>query len=149
MQSLFNQQESNALIARVNQLSATAAPQWGKMNAGQMLAHCKVGFKVAVGETKLKRALLGYIFGKMGKKQLLQDKPFGKNLPTAKEFKVAGTADFSEEKITLVNYITRVQQTGPSVFTSGPHPFFGKMTTAEWDALMYKHLDHHLRQFGL
>jgi hypothetical protein len=149
MQSLFDQQVSNDLIKRVNQLSATATPQWGKMNVGQMLAHCKVGFKVATGETRIKRAFLGLIFGRLGKKQLLTDKPFGKNLPTAKEFIFTGEADFNEEKTTLVNYLTKVQQGGPSVFTTEPHPFFGKMSTAEWDALMYKHLDHHLRQFGV
>ncbi len=30
-----------------------------------------------------------------------------------------------------------------------PHPFFGNLNSEEWDTLNWKHLDHHLRQFGV
>jgi len=29
-----------------------------------------------------------------------------------------------------------------------PRCFFGKLSGKEWGELMYKHIDHHLRQFG-
>ncbi|MGH9801334.1 MAG: DUF1569 domain-containing protein, partial [Blastocatellia bacterium] len=29
------------------------------------------------------------------------------------------------------------------------HPAFGKLSTKDWGALTYKHMDHHFRQFGV
>jgi hypothetical protein len=29
------------------------------------------------------------------------------------------------------------------------HPFFGKMSAKEWATIAHKHMDHHLRQFGV
>ncbi|MFD1127776.1 DUF1569 domain-containing protein [Paenibacillus provencensis] len=31
---------------------------------------------------------------------------------------------------------------------TNPHPFFGKLTSEEWSIGLYKHLDHHLKEFG-
>jgi hypothetical protein len=44
--------------------------------------------------------------------------------------------------------IDRFAAAGPQGCTTHPHAFFGSLTPDEWAILMYKHLDHHLRQFG-
>ena len=44
--------------------------------------------------------------------------------------------------------VDRFGVAGPSGLTSLPHPFFGPLSSEEWQALQWRHLDHHLRQFG-
>lgn len=148
MKSLFVQAGANELIQRINSLSSESKAVWGKMNVSQMLVHTQAPLKVAFGELKLKRGLLGILFGGMVKKQLTGSVPFKRNSPTDKQFLVTGTPDFVKEQKKLVELVSRFALEGPQAITSEPHPFFGKMTPQEWDILQWKHLDHHLRQFG-
>jgi hypothetical protein len=104
---------------------------------------------VAFEELKLKRGIIGILFGSMARKKLTGPEPFGKNLPTDKHFIITGQPDFEKERANLINYVQRFTKTGPAGITREAHPFFGKMTSQEWDALMFKHIDHHLRQFGV
>jgi hypothetical protein len=69
-------------------------------------------------------------------------------LPTDKNFIIADQRDFEEEKRKLISLVQRFGATGPAGITEKQHPFFGMLTTDEWDKLMGKHLDHHLSQFG-
>ena len=149
MPSLFNATDNQQIIYRINNLSPDNLPQWGKMNATQMLAHSQLPLKVAFGELKLKRGLLGMLFGGIAKRQLMADKPFKQNLPTAPQFLVKDYENFESEKGKLINMIQKFNVDGPGGLSKDPHPFFGKLTTDEWDLLQWKHLDHHLRQFGV
>jgi hypothetical protein len=80
---------------------------------------------------------------------LVKPEPFKKNLPTAKSFIVKDERNFEEEKNKLVNLLQRLSHTNPEDVAKRPHPFFGKLTADEWNTLQFKHLDHHLRQFGV
>jgi hypothetical protein len=148
MKSLFTPADNEEIVNRVNNLTATTQPQWGKMNVEQMVTHCQRPLMVAFGELNLKRGLPGILFGSFVKKRLLKDEqPFGKNLPTDPNFIVKDERLFNAEKEKLVSYIKQIGK-GPSAIKVVQHPFFGKMTPQDWDKIMYKHLDHHLRQFG-
>ncbi len=149
MESLLSAGNAEEIISRLNRLQANTQPQWGKMTVSQMMAHAQEPLKVATGKLKLKQSLIGVLFGKMAKKQLLKPEPFKKNLPTAPEFKVKDERAFDTEKQHLIDLINDYVKNGPKGITSDAHPFFGKMTIEEWDALQWKHLDHHLRQFGV
>ncbi len=150
MKSLFNSSENQEIINRISQLNAEAKAEWGKMNIGQMLSHAQRPLRVALNELKLKRTLVGILFGKMAKKKLANgEEPFSKNLPTDKNFVVADQRNADEEKKKLIELIRKFASVGPAGLSKEPHPFFGHMTTQEWDTLMWKHLDHHLRQFGV
>jgi hypothetical protein len=94
MKSLFNQNDNAEMIARINQLTQDAPRQWGTMNAAQMIAHIQRPLKVAFGELKLKKSLVGILLEAIAKKQLAGEKPFKKNLPIDKIFKVSGRAPF-------------------------------------------------------
>lgn len=148
MKSLFNQTDNQEIIKRINCLDPAAKAQWGKMNVSQMLAHCQTPLKVAFGELKLKRTLLGILFGSIAKKKLVGLEPYPQNLPTDKNFIIHGNPSFEEERKKLIELVQRFAQKGPSGIMQEPHPFFGKLTTQEWDNLQWKHLDHHLRQFS-
>ena len=149
MKSLFNERDSNEIINRISTLTSEIKPQWGKMSAAQMMAHVQMPLKVAVGEVKLKRGLIGILFGRIAKNKLAGEVPFSRNLPTDKNFIIRNQPGFEEERQLLVSIVRRFQQLGPDGLSKEPHPFFGKLTVQEWDNLMWKHLDHHLRQFSV
>lgn len=146
--NLFETSAAQEILSRLNNISATTQPLWGKMNAAQMMAHCIAPFKAFFGEIRMKRRLMGILFGKMAKKKIYSDKPIPKGLPTDQSFKMSGEKDFIKERDELISYINRFAKEGYSV-TSSVHPFFGKMSSQEWAVLGYKHMDHHLRQFGV
>lgn len=149
MNNLYNAIDNAHLITRLNRLTATTSPFWGKMSAAQMMAHCQVPLQIGFGEIIINRGLIGYLFGGIAKKQLMSPKPFARNLPTFKEAKITYQPDFDTEKHKLTAYISRLAIGGPEGITKLTHPIFGKLTTTEWNALQYKHLDHHFQQFGL
>ncbi len=148
MKSLFDQNNSKEIICRINNLKPDSEALWGRMNVAQMLTHVQTPLMVLFGEMKLKRGLIGMLFGSIAKKQLTGEKPFKQNLPTAPKFVVSDSRNFEEEKKKIINMIERFTSLGEKSIANKNHPFFGNMTTEEWDNLQWKHLDHHLRQFG-
>jgi len=149
MKSLFNESDNQEIVGRVNKVTPDAKPGWGKMNSAQMLAHCSVGLKIAFGEITPKRSIIGILLGRIVKKKILGAESFRKNSPTSKEFIIPDGVIFYEEKIALISNVKRFDEAGPDYITKNPHPFFGKISIGDWDNLMWKHLDHHLRQFGV
>ena len=147
MESIFDPAVNTKLIDRINNLTPATLGLWGKMNVSQMLAHCQVPILIAIGEIKAKGGLIALIFGRMAKKKVINEEPFEHNLPTMSEAKIKNDKGFEAEKQALITLVKRFE-TGPDVLTKKPHPFFGPLTVDEWNTLQYKHLDHHLRQFG-
>ncbi|MBI3766493.1 MAG: DUF1569 domain-containing protein [Ignavibacteriales bacterium] len=89
------------------------------------------------------------LLGGIAKKKLISDEPWKHNMPTDKSFVVADQRNFEEEKKALIGSVQRFAQGGQNGVSKDPHPFFGSLTAQEWDKLMWNHLDHHLRQFGV
>lgn len=148
MKSVFNPQDNQELIGRINQLTATTQPQWGKMGVAQMLGHCQRAVEVGTGLLELRRTAMGFVFGRMALKQLI-NKPIGRNIPTDKNFIIPASVEFETEKQKLIAMYAELPEKGHAHITNTKHPFFGEMTKEEWDTLLYKHLDHHLKQFGV
>jgi len=148
MHNLFEPTTAEEIISRLQKIQSSTPAQWGKMNATQMMAHCQTTFDIYFSDKKMKRALMGRLFGKMAKRKLFSDKPWPQNLPTAKQFMVAGQRDLETEKSKLIQLVQRFLNEGYTI-TSFTHPFFGKMSSQEWALFAYKHLDHHLQQFGV
>jgi hypothetical protein len=144
--NVFDQPVAAELMSRLQALQ-NVPPQWGKMNAAQMMVHCQMPLKIATGELQLSRGLFGWLFGKMMKRKFLSN-GFGKNLPTEKAFIIASEHDFDAEKKSLLARIQQFTQLNQDALAATTHPFFGKMTAAEWGIISYQHLDHHLRQFN-
>jgi hypothetical protein len=150
MKSLFNQQNSAEFIERINKLTPASKAQWGVMNVSQMLRHSQLPLDIASGALVPKvNPIVRFLFGKSAKKQINSDQEFKKNLPTFREGKIHDERDFEKEKTKLISQIQHFQQKGEAGLTKDPHPFFGAMTVNEWDRLQVKHLDHHLKQFGV
>lgn len=143
-----------ATIVEVKERLARLGPEserlWGKMTAPQAMAHCAAGMEWAVGDTKPPRMFVGRIMGTIVKPMVLRDaEPMRRNSPTSKDLIVQDDRDLATETERLRGLIERFAAAGPQGCTRHPHSFFGPLTPEEWGILMYKHLDHHLRQFGV
>ncbi|WP_034259346.1 DUF1569 domain-containing protein [Altibacter lentus] len=149
MKSIFEEDAYNELLSRIEKLSPSSERQWGSMDAAQMLHHSQKPFEIPLEKTTIKKPnILMKLMIKSFKPLLYNDKPWKKNLRTAKEFVVTAPKDFDKEKQYLLDlmaeyYAERNRESWK------PHPGFGHFTNAQWGQMQYKHLDHHLRQFGV
>ena len=148
MKSLYEKETLNDVLQRLENLAPSSQRQWGKMDVAQMLAHCSSTLTMAKGERTAPRVFIGRLIGSFLKSVYSNEKPFGKDSPTSKESVIVDKRDFEKEKTGLIAHIRQFSEGGAAKCTPHPHPFFGKLTSEEWGIGMYKHLDHHFRQFG-
>ena len=148
MKNLFDKDTYTEITSRINSLSPQSQRQWGKMNVAQMLAHCKEAFKVPLSDKKMPRMLIGLLIGWAFKNKLYNEEPWKRNLPTAPNFIIKDERDFEKEKKELTELIDQFYNGGPEKVGRFPHPMFGTFTSGQCGKAMYKHIDHHLVQFG-
>lgn len=149
MKNIFIQLSSEEMLNRIDKLSLNSKPQWGKMDVAQMLAHCSAFQDIAMGYSFPARGWLGILIGNFVKPILYNDKPLAKNMSTIPTILIEDAKEFETEKERLKQKIITFQNNGPEKCTTHPHPFFGKLTSEQWGKGIYKHLDHHLKQFGV
>jgi hypothetical protein len=146
--NIFEEQYYTEILNRIKSLEGHEKPIWGKMDLAQMLAHCIMPLEVAAGERTIKKGLIGWLLKPIIKKAILSEKPFQHNTPTTKEYNMAGKVfDVSKEKELLIKALDRFIASAPTA-DGRKHPIIGAMSAAEWGWSQYKHLDHHLSQFG-
>jgi hypothetical protein len=150
MKNLFDVVLANQIKQRIDRLRIDSERQWGKMTVAQAISHCGSGLQMALGEIRPPRALIGRLIGSAIKPKVVgNDEELRRSSGTANELVVSGERNLDVERVRLCSLIDRFVSGGPPVCTTHPHPFFGPLTPVEWAVLMYKHLDHHLRQFGV
>jgi hypothetical protein len=150
MHSLYEPAAVQEIKERLGHLQPKSERQWGTMNAAQALAHCSASMGWAVGDRIPPRMFLASILGRIIKPMVLRgDAQMRRNSPTAKDLLVPDERDLEAERERLSGLLDRFSTAGPEACTTNPHSFFGRMTPDEWAILMFKHLDHHLRQFGV
>lgn len=147
MDSIFDQADNAKIIDRINSLTPESQALWGKMTVDQMLKHTNDALIVAFEEKQLKINFVMRLLGRMLKNKVFNS-DFGKNSPTAPEFIYKDKYDFEVSKKELIANFGRFAKGTDSIKLT-QHPFWGKMTTEDWNKLMWKHVDHHLRQFGV
>ena len=148
MKNLFEQPTVDEVIERIDRLQPTSLRQWGKMDVAQMMAHCSITMDIASGRLNLPRIFMGRLIGPFLKSIYTNEKPFPKNSPTDKVLVVSDQRELARERDQLKVKIRQFNEGGVAHCTRHPHPFFGSLTPEAWSCGMYKHLDHHLRQFG-
>lgn len=148
MATLFDPSDRASILKRIEGLQPASTRQWGTMNPAQALAHCSLVLETAVGDRPMKQKLIGRLLSWLARGGALGAKPFGRNLPTDPTFVVADPHDLAVERRRLVDLLDRFAKRGPEEIGRQEHAFFGKLTGEEWGVLQYKHVDHHLRQFG-
>lgn len=149
MKNMFNATDVAGIIERINSLTEHSERRWGTMNAGQMLAHCNVTYEMVYDTIHARpNAFMRFILRSFVKPKVVGEAPYKQNSPTAPQFKIETEKDFGTEKERLIRYIQRTLESGAASFEGKESLSFGKLTAGEWNNMFYKHLDHHLKQFG-
>lgn len=151
IKDIFSKQVTDEIIDRINRLQPQSTAQWGKMNVSQMLAHCNVTYDYTYTPEKFKApgVIKKFFLKTLIKKYIVGPQPYRQNIHTAPDFIIADSREFETEKKKLIDALYRTQQLGRSYFEGRENFSFGKMTAEEWNTMYYKHIDHHLRQFGV
>lgn len=150
MRNIFEPATVAELTNRIHALTPATTPAWGKMTVDQMLAHCNVTYEMVYETIHPKAGFLKRLLLTLFVKQaVVGPKPYKRNLPTAPQFKMVARKDFEREKQRLLDYLQRVLAEGESAFHGRESNSFGPLTSAEWNVMFFKHLDHHLTQFGV
>ncbi len=148
--NIFSREVSDKVIQRINQLQPTTAAKWGKMNVAQMLAHCNVTYEMAYENKHTKpNPIMRFVLKTFIKKLVTGEVPYKRNSQTAPAFIMVDEKNFDDEKERLIGYITKTQQMGETSFDNKESLSFGNLNSIEWNNMFYKHLDHHLTQFGV
>lgn len=146
IKNLFDPAVKQEITDRINILTATTQHQWGKMDVAQMLAHVQIPMGVALGTNSVKGNWLMKLILPLFKKNLYDEKPWKQGLPTDQSFIMTGQSrDFDKEKNQLLDKINGFSE---SNMINEKHPVFGKLTKDQWSKATWKHIDHHLKQFG-
>lgn len=147
IKNLFDSSVKQEIIDRINKLTPQTKQLWGKMNVAQMLAHIQKPIGIAYGTHKPKGSFLLRLIGPLFKSKLWDEVPYKQSLPTDPTFVMLGQEkDFEREKAAVIEMVNRFSEN--TVVGEG-HPIFGRMTKENWSKATWKHLDHHLRQFGV
>jgi len=149
--NIFTEEVAEEMIGRIERLSSESQRQWGKMDVARMLAHCCVSYEMIYEPDKHPKpnAIMGLILKYFAKNSIVNEKPIRRNIPTAPQFIMKSDKDFAKEKVRLIDYIRRTREIGEDAFDGKVSASFGKMNKTEWNNMLYKHLDHHLTQFGV
>ncbi|MFT6843369.1 MAG: hypothetical protein ACJASR_002147 [Psychroserpens sp.] len=150
MKDIFDETVSNEIIERINLLTPNSERKWGKMTVDQMLAHCNVTYELIYDNKHPKpKGLKKWILKTIVKNFVVSKKPYKRNGRTAPQFLVTDIKDFKKEKDRLNSYIIKTQKLGGEYFDNKESHSFEKLTKTEWNNMIYKHLNHHLKQFGV
>ncbi len=150
MENIFDLKVTNNFIERVNRLTFSSERLWGTMNVAQMLAHCNVTYELVYDNKHPKpNALVKVMLKSFVKPIVVGDKPYKKSSKTAPMFLIKEEKDFEIEKKRLVEYLQKTQQLGENHFDNKESHSFGKLSKQQWSNMFFKHLDHHLKQFGV
>jgi len=151
LKNLFDSKEREDLILRISKMKADMTPEWGKMNAHQTIVHLTDPLKAALGErpVQFEKSMFGVWPLNKLISQLL---PWPKGAPTSQDFiqgmKGTKPVDFEKDLESLKETIICFSSQERSV-KFNMNPLFGKLSNDEWARTMWRHIDHHLRQFRL
>jgi hypothetical protein len=151
MNTLFDPAKRAELVNRINKLTPESKPAWGKFSVNDMLCHCADGIKMATGEREVKEKS-NFLFRNVVKPLVIYVLPMPKGAPTADEINPAmsGTkpSEFEADRRALLDSIEYLCSL-PANHKWANHAAFGKLSHKQWGLLHHKHIDHHLKQFGV
>ncbi len=148
--NIFEQKVTDGVIQRINKLTPATQPKWGKMNVSQMLAHCCVTYEMLYdNKHPAPKGLVKLLLKLFVKNTVVSETPYKHNLRTGPAFLITTEKEFNTEKTRLTDYIRKTQQLGEKQFEDRESLSFGKLNKEQWNNMFYKHLDHHLSQFGV
>ncbi len=149
MKTIFDTETQGELLERLDKLNPDTERQWGKMSPSQMMEHSARALEMATGQSPMQQAFIGKAIGWIFKGSFLGEKPFPQNSPTGPTLIIKDDPDFEQTRTRLADLINDFHGLGELGTDGNIHGFFGPLSGKQWGETQYKHLDHHLRQFGL
>jgi hypothetical protein len=147
MPSIWNDADRADLVRRAWTLTPNHSAKWGKFSVSGMLAHLNDSARMATGDLMVASKSPSFLKWALVRHLLIYKLPMPKGAPTAPELIArSNTADLEREQQT---FQTLFDGLGRRTTLAPSHPAFGPMTRDDWGALIHKHTDHHLRQFGV
>jgi len=147
---LFDAADVEAAQQRIAALTPETTPEWGAMSVATMLAHVNVAYEMVYDNIHSRpNPLMRFVLKHIVKQKVVGPDPYPRNTPTAPAFRIKDTRDFHTERERLLAYLQRTLHEGRRGFEGRESLSFGPLTATEWNGLFSKHLDHHLRQFGV
>jgi hypothetical protein len=151
MKTWFDPRDRAAILQRVERLTADRVPRWGRMNAQEAICHLADLVRVALNEKRCEPLGLPLSWPVIST-FIVWIMPWPKGVDTAPELRpglgMTSPTEFDRDRRELVALLQRFSD-HPVDRAFGPSPAFGPMGRASWGRFMWRHLDHHLRQFGL
>jgi hypothetical protein len=151
MPQVLDQAALDTLTRRIHKLSDGSAPKWGEMTVNEMLTHCSTAIQMGLGDIAVK-VKFGKAMAALARLLFIDVFPFPKGSPTAPELhprkKLRKPEEFARERDQLIAQLKRLHDT-PNTYSFADHPLFRQMDRKRWGQLVYRHIDHHLRQFGV
>lgn len=145
MRTLWNDADRASIETRIGALSPDLPARWGKMDAPGMVAHLAASMRMTLGTLPIPMRRLPLRYFPL-KQLILYVLPMPKGAPTAPELQ-RPCVSWDDEMRALREGLDEFAQR--EARGSWPaHPAFGAMSGRAWGVLAYKHIDHHLRQFG-
>jgi Protein of unknown function (DUF1569) len=136
----------DAIRARVRSLSPSSTARWGKMTGGQMLWHCNQVFSTSLGDIQVVPRRPPFPVSLL--KLILFHMTWPHNAPTAPEYQARVPRDFEAEHTRCLALMDRFTARKMEDADWG-RAVFAQLTGREWSCLHARHLDHHLKQFGV
>jgi len=147
MKSLWDTEARREIVERIGRLTPDNERRWGKMNCPTMVGHLADGLRMTLGERDLGPPRGPYRFAPI-RYLMIHVVPWPKGKAKAPvEPRPRQTSDWEDLHGDLLALIDRAAQTPADAF-GATHFLFGRMTQRDWGVLVYRHLDHHLQQFG-
>lgn len=148
--NIFDSVVAEGIIQRIEHLKPDSPALWGKMDVAQMLAHCNVTYDLIYTDKYPKPGFFVRLMLKaFVKNSVTGEVHYKKNLATGPQFRISDAKVFEEEKQLLISNIRKTQAFGAQWFEGKESHSFGPLSAQEWNNMFYKHLDHHLSQFGV
>ena len=154
MRNLLDETTRRELLQRVGRLSADSQRLWGRMSVGEMVCHVTDAMRIALGEMEAEDA--SNVFTRSVLKWLVlagMPAPKGKieTFPELDYAKGGGRppAELAAERATLETTLDRFLERASSETGFSRSPAFGRLSPRAYGRLMYVHMHHHLKQFGV
>jgi hypothetical protein len=149
MMTMWDAPAAQEIHDRISRLTPERRGAWGRMTAPAMVCHLAESARMALGELQVVPVNLPIRFPPL-KQLIIYLAPFPKGAPTAPELIARPPADWSKDVADLQRVLERVRARGADQNAVWPtHPAFGRLSRRAWGVLIYRHTDHHLRQFGV
>jgi hypothetical protein len=146
MKTIWNAGDRRHLCERLTALPPDAKGRWGRMTAAEMVAHLVEATRMALGDLPCVGRRLPVRYPPL-KQLIIYWLPFPKGVPTAPELLGRAPLSWQADVGELVALLERLGRE-PADRALPEHPSFGRLTRRAWGVLVYRHTDHHLRQFG-